>query len=206
LNLIVHRPDCNRSNLVRDGPILQGPQAHLTAVAREFALTADHLFAHFRSHYDEYDIIVDINQIIGGIKMRPKVQGVGADVGENVEDQEGGIHNDKAPVVIQALPWTNAPKPDGCTAEFKEWLEECREYMHNFAMHTPYYFLAHDSRMKKATTMPKKAVDVGKGRREKKRRAPDTDEDDEGWFHMELSTCVCTDILTSRGWWWERSG
>lgn len=45
------------------------------------------------------------------------------------------------PAALNPLPWRNAPKPDGSNAEFNENLTYCRNYLHGFAMHTPYYLL-----------------------------------------------------------------
>jgi hypothetical protein len=55
--------------------------------------------------------------------------------------------------------------------------------MHDFAIHTPHYFLTHNPEIKSATTkVPKKIVSAGEGRRKRKRKAAETDadEDDEG--------------------------
>jgi hypothetical protein len=76
---------------------------------------------------------------------------------ESNGDSAGGTgvvqDNDRAPVVIQPLPWENAPKADGSTTEFEERLEECHEFMHHFAMHTPHFFLGHVAKSAKAQAL-----------------------------------------------------
>ena len=122
LSKSIYRPVSNQANLVCDGPILQGPQAHLTSITREVALVTSHLLRAYVGDLPGYIQDVDYNQIIAAIKLK---------------------HRDGEPTrVIQPIPWQNAPKPDGSTAEFNTKLERCREYLHHFAMHTPEYLLA----------------------------------------------------------------
>lgn len=108
------------------------------------------------------------------------------------EDLGVGDDSDKEGVEVQPLPWKNAPKADGSTAEFKQQLEEYQKFMHRFSMHTPHYFLAYDSRaqVSESATAPaqkqvtakvvRRTVDAGEGRRQRKRKAPEVDE--EGWL------------------------
>jgi len=75
---------------------------------------------------------------------------------------------------LNPLPWKNAPKSDGSIAEFNKRLNHCREYLHKFAMHTPYYFLnlkAKDIRPQNArgATFTPVQKEVG-GRKKRKRK------------------------------------
>jgi hypothetical protein len=142
LNKSIHRPVSNQANLVCDGPILQGPQAHLTSITREVALVTSHLLRAYVGDLPGYIQDVDYNQIIAAIKLK---------------HQDG-----KTTQVIRPIPWPNAPKPDGSTAEFKMKLEGCQKYLHHFAMHTPEYFLAFNKH--------KQSTNRGKQPASKKRR------------------------------------
>lgn len=125
------RPDCNKANLARDGLSVQGPQALLTSYSRETALVVDHLYAMLRPQFPEYDINVDYNAISNAISMTPRVTN---------EEDDGG----ESPA-IRPTPWENGPSANGSTEGFKKRMEECGEYMHHFAMHTPQYFISHKS-------------------------------------------------------------
>ena len=122
-----HRPDCMKANLARDGPSLQGPQAHLTTFSRETALLVDHAFATLSNQYPDHELNIDYKTLLSSISMtRRATNGEGHDV------------------VIRPIPWENAPAVDGSTDAFNEHLETCRKFLEDFAMHTPYYFLKHD--------------------------------------------------------------
>lgn len=188
-----YRPDCNRANLARDGPILQGPQAYLTTIARELALLIDHTLSFPRTQHEDYNVHVDYDMIFGALSLTPKEDhmslitgssdGNGGDNG--TDDGNGGGTSDYdddcgAQKVIQPLPWKNAPKPDGSTTEFQERLERCSKYMHHFATHTPYHFLKHDSGMRKRHCHASRDATTNST---KKRKAPNVDEE-EGQFQI----------------------
>jgi hypothetical protein len=138
---------------------VQGPAAYLTTLTREFGLFIDHCTSFSRDEIKDYDLLVDYEAIFSALRLERKTP------------QQDGEDEDAAPDVIRPLPWRNAPKPDGSTTEFKERLEQCREFMHCFAMHTPYYFLE----WKKGEGKGKgKAVDVDEDEDE------DEDEDRDG--------------------------
>ena len=74
---------------------------------------------------------------------------------------------------LNPLPWKNAPKPDGSIAEFNKRLNHCREYLHKFAMHTPYYFLnlkAKDIRPQNARGASVTPMEKGVGGGKKQKR------------------------------------
>jgi hypothetical protein len=180
------RPDCNRANLARDGPILQGPQAFLTSISRELGLFIDHCLSFPRDKYSGYDLRVDFDQIRKAITFVPKGNQSTADPGRDDDgDNTGGV--------IQPLPWRNAPKSDGSTIEFNERLKRCQESMHRFAMHTPFYYLAFEKRASnksakgKATRVRRsgggpKAVSKDAGKKKMKRKAQDVEDEDQGLF------------------------
>ena len=49
------------------------------------------------------------------------------------------------PAVIHPIPWENAPAANFSTQEFTKCLEDYKEYMNHFAMHTPHFFIAHNT-------------------------------------------------------------
>ena len=178
------RPDCNRANLARDGPILQGPKAFLTSISREFSLFVDHCLYFSRDKYPDYELCVDHDQIRKAITFRYKGDQSGGGPERDDEDADG---------VIWPLLWRNAPKSDGSTIEFNERRERCNEVMHRFAMHTPFYFLAFEKRASnqsgkgKATGVQRsergvKAVNKGAGREQRKRKVQDVEDEDQGLF------------------------
>ena len=129
------RPTTHQANLVRDGPILQGPQAYLTTVARNIALANSYFFQGFIGDHKGYVPHVDYQQLMAAFKLR-RVDG-------NTTD------------VIEPTPWPDAPKPDGSTVEFEAKLKSCQEYLHNFAMHTPEYFLTFNKQRQQTSSRRK---------------------------------------------------
>jgi len=165
---------------------MQGPEAYITALARETTLFNEHIYA--SSYYPGYVIEVDYNLMLGAIRMRP----TGSDSGEES-------------VEVKPLQWENSPASDGSTKEFEERMAEYRKAMHHFAMHTPYHFLAYTSKAdaieasrdattqkKKATAnKPKKMVSKTRTSRGKKRKASDVSEEEKGL----CSNCLCVRVL-----------
>lgn len=79
--------------------------------------------------YPDYDVNIDYSAMFNAFSMTLKAS--------NEEGSSGD------PVVIQPIPWENAPAADCSTEEFTRRLEECEKFMDHFAMHTPHYFLTH---------------------------------------------------------------
>jgi hypothetical protein len=119
-----YRPNSERANLARDGPSVQGPLALITTISREVALMVDQVFAVFRSQYPDHNVRVDYNAIFEAISMSKKA----------VDGESGGGE----PVTFHPIRWANTPPADGCTQEFVGRLQEYRNFMDHFAMHTPH--------------------------------------------------------------------
>lgn len=102
---------------------------------------------------------------------------------------------------IDPIGWEGGPTPDGDTSDFERTLEMCRKYMHHFAMHTPGCFMDALPTVEKANPQVRKRVTCaakkpsgGGGKRQQKRKARDTDRDEEGWFRTGLVVCVNADF------------
>ena len=74
LNQNIHRPDCIRGNLARDGPVLQGPQAYLTTLTREIALMIDHTLSFSQNRHPDYAVHVDYEKIFQAFTIKPRMQ------------------------------------------------------------------------------------------------------------------------------------
>ena len=146
-------------------------QAFITALSRECCLVIDHTVSFARIEQEDYEITVDYNKILEAWSVIPR-------------RKDGEVEQ----MPIKPLRWENAPEVDGSTDKFHQQLEVSRKFMHNFAMHTPHYFLAYEAaQVPKSTTSkaPKTNRVVatgGRTNRQKKRKASDLDEDEEGWF------------------------
>jgi hypothetical protein len=145
---------------------------------------------------------VDYNQIFKAITFRYTGDQSDAGSGQDDEDAEG---------VIWPLLWRNAPKSDGSTVEFNERLERCREFMHRFAMHTPFYYLAFEKHASdkggkgKATRVQRseggvKAVNMNAGRKQRKRKVQDVEDEDQGLFQAYITVQTGTNFNSIARW------
>ena len=156
-----YRSDCNQANLARDGLSVQGHQAFLTTISREVDLIYNQVVAVVNGELKGYKVHVDYNRIAEAIWME--------------EDDKG---DDEHRTVIHPEPWKYAPATDGSTAQFEKDLKECRDFMEDFAMHTPYYFI--------------RAVNSGRDRYARADGVSDGEDEDEDSAANKASGAVVT--------------
>lgn len=112
--LIIYRTSTNRTSLVRDGQLVQGPQAWITSFARNFALIAHSALA---GSDGVYGGAIDWNQLVTSF---------------SVAGSDGSR--------VSAIPWEDTLDL-GSDASFRQQLAECQAKMEHLAMHTPRHFL-----------------------------------------------------------------
>ena len=182
MNLRVRRPDSDKANLARNGPVVQGHQPFITALTHQNHLITDHFTAIARK------------QIEGNYVMRYEPAKVYLE--STCADGPNGAHTR-----IDPIHWEGGPTPDGDTSDFEKTLARCQKYLHHFAMHTAHCFMQAlptlekvNPRVLEQATRAAKPSGGGEKRRRKREAPPDTDVDEAGWFRTGLVVCVNTDF------------